>query len=943
MRLSWNEIRTQAATFAEDWADARYERGEAQSFYNEFFEVFGVRRRQVAAFEAPVKKLGDRQGFIDLFWKGVLLVEHKSAGGSLTRAKEQALDYFPGLKPYELPRYILVSDFQTFELHDLETGEPPLCFALANLPSHVERFGFILGVERRTFRDQDPANILAAELMAKLHDALKESGYDGHPLERYLVRLLFCLFADDTGIFQQRDLFEDLIRERTAEDGSDLGQWLGNLWEVLNTPPERRQSTLDEDLDRFDYINGGLFEERLPIANFNAAMRTRLLEACGFAWDSISPAIFGSLFQAVMKPAERRRKGAHYTTERNILKVIQPLLLDDLRAEFERLKARRDTRRRAELEAFHDRLAALRFFDPACGCGNFLVITYRELRELETALLTELHSDTFNRPGLTRSEFVFDVGSLTKLNVDQFYGIELEEFPARIAEVALWMTDHIANNRLSLVFGRAYARIPLRTAPHIHNADALETDWAEVLAPAQCAYVLGNPPFVGAKMQTEAQRAQVRRIARLGGSGGTLDYVAAWFLKAGDYASAPGAGVRGIGFVATNSITQGEQGAQLWPILFDRCKLEIAFAHRTFAWGSDARGVAHVHVVVIGLARRGCEPAVKRLFSYDDIRGDPTESRHDALTAYLFGAEGLADPHLVVREESRPINGAAHLITGSKPIDGGHLILDDTERVSLLRNHPEAGDLIRPFVGADEFINGGSRWILALQHAPPELLRRIPPIAQRVAAVRAYRLDSASKPTRDLADTPTRFHVNVIPEGVFLVIPEVSSERREYLPIGWLEAPTIPSNLLRVLSNATLLDFAILTGATHMSWLRYIGGRLKSDYRYSVGLVYNTFPRPRITSQDRERLEALAQAVLDARAEHPGATLADLYDPDLMPPNLRKAHKALDTAVDRLYRPAPFNSERERVEHLFRLYEKMTASLLASPERAKRGRRALRA
>jgi hypothetical protein len=796
----------------------------------------------------------------------------------------------------------------------------------------VDRFGFIVGVERRTFRDQDPANILASELMAKLHDALKESGYVGHDLERYLVRLLFCLFADDTGIFP-RDSFETLIRERTAEDGSDLGLWLAQLWDVLDCDRPNRQRALDEDLQQFDYINGQLFTERLPIASFNGAMRARLLEACAFGWDTISPAIFGSLFQAVMKPAERRKKGAHYTTERNILKVIQPLFLDDLRAEFERLKARRDTRRRVELEAFHNRLAALRFFDPACGCGNFLVITYRELRELETALLVELR--TYRADEVTAE---LDVSTLSRLNVDQFYGIELEEFPARIAEVALWMTDHIANNRLSLAFGRAYARIPLRTAPHIVHGDALELDWSTVLAPAACAYVLGNPPFIGAKYQSDAQREQVRRIARLGGSGGTLDYVAAWFLKAGAYAAA-GPAMKGIGFVSTNSITQGEQVAQLWPLLFDRYGLEIAFAHRTFAWGSDARGVAHVHVVIVGLAPRRREPEAKRLFSYDDINGDPAESLHPALTAYLFGAEAVADRHLVVREESRAINGAPRLVIGSKPIDGGHLILDDAGRAALLHRHPEADDLVRPYVGSEEFINGGSRWILALHGVAPGRLRALPAVADRVAAVRAFRLDSKSKPTQALANTPTLYHVNVLPDRPFLVIPEVSSERREYVPIAWLEPPTVPSNLVRVLLDATVSDFSILTSAMHMSWLRYIGGRLKSDYRYSVGLVYNTFPWPEVSKSARERVERLAQAVLDARADHPGATLADLYDPNLMPVNLRKAHRALDVAVDRLYRPAPFGSDRERVEHLFGLYERMVAGFLATPAPAKRRRK----
>jgi len=744
MRLSWNEIRARAAAFAAEWADARYERGETQSFYNDLFEVFGVRRRQVATFEEPVKKLGERQGFIDLFWKGVLLVEQKSAGRNLVRAKEQALDYFPGLKPYELPRYVLLSDFQSFELHDLESDEPPLAFPLADLPSHVDRFGFIVGVERRTFRDQDPANILASELMAKLHDALKDSGYGGPDLERYLVRLLFCLFSDDTGIFP-RDSFETLIRERTAEDGSDLGLWLAQLWEVLDRDRPRRQRTLDEDLQQFDYINGQLFSERLPIASFNAAMRARLLEACGFGWDTISPAIFGSLFQAVMKPAERRKKGAHYTTERNILKVIQPLFLDELRTEFERLKARRDTRRRAELEAFHDRLAALRFLDPACGCGNFLVITYRELRELETALLVELRA--YRADQITAE---MDVSTLSRLNVDQFYGIELEEFPARIAEVALWMTDHIANNRLSLAFGRAYVRIPLRTAPHIVHGDALELDWSGVLAPADCAYLLGNPPFIGQSYQSPAQRAQMARIVNTGGRGGSLDYVTAWFLKAAAYSAAAPAGVRGIGFVSTNSITQGEQVAQLWPLLFDRYGMEIAFAHRTFAWGSDARGVAHVHVVVVGLARRGREAEQKRLFSYDKLGGDPTESIHAKLSPYLFDGSALAEPHLVVRDRNNPLSPRPRLRMGSKPVEGGNLILDVDERDSLLREEPRAAPFIVPLVGSDEHINGGRRWILSLSAATPDLLRHLPLVAARVAAVRAYRRKSTKAKTQEL-------------------------------------------------------------------------------------------------------------------------------------------------------------------------------------------------
>ena len=565
MRLSWNEVRARAAAFAEKWRDAAYERGETQSFYNDFFEVFGVRRRSVARYEQHVKKLDDSAGFIDLFWPGVLIVEQKSAGRDLTKAYEQAGGYFDALHERERPRFILVSDFRTFELHDLDERES-VAFPLAELPAHVDKFGFILGVQRRTFRDQDPANIEAAELVGRLHDALAAAGYRGHDLERFLVRIVFCLFADDTGIFEPRDIFLDFIETRTGEDGADLGARLAQLFQVLDTPEAERQKTLDEDLASFPYVNGALFEGPLRIPAFDAAMRTALLDACRFDWSKLSPAIFGALFQSVMEPAERRAKGAHYTTEKNILKVIEPLFMDDLRAEFARLKARRDSRRRPALLAFQEKLGRLRFFDPACGCGNFLIIAYRELRLLEIEVLKEIYAG-----GL----FDAMAESFSLIEVDQFYGIEIGEFPARIAETALWMMDHIMNNRLSLAFGKTYARIPLATAPHIVHGDALETDWADLLPPEECSFVFGNPPFVGAKYQTGEQRAQVRGIAALGKTGGTLDYVSAWFIKAGQYVKPSHAR---IGFVATNSITQGEQVAQLWPVLFDRCRLEIAFA-----------------------------------------------------------------------------------------------------------------------------------------------------------------------------------------------------------------------------------------------------------------------------------------------------------------------------------------------------------------------------
>ncbi|MER8975494.1 N-6 DNA methylase [Mesorhizobium sp. M0800] len=509
MRLSWNEIRVRAKKFAEKWQNAHYEKGETQTFYNEFFEIFGVERRRVARYEELIKKLDNRHGFIDLFWPRVLLVEQKSAGRDLLKAGAQAGEYFDAIKNSEKPRHQLLCDFQNFELLDRDTREQAT-FKLADLHQNVEHFGFILGIEKRTFKDQDPVNIKASELMGAIHDALEESGYAGHDLERYLVRLVFILFADDTGIFEPRDILLDLMESRTSDDGSDIGLWLHRLFEVLNTPEDMRQRNLDDDLKKFPYVNGDLFATHLPIADFNSSMRETFIEACRFNWSSVSPAIFGSLFQSVMNADERRKKGAHYTTEKNIMKVIGPLFLDDLKAEFNRINSRKDSRRKGELEAFRRRLGTLTFLDPACGCGNFLIIAYRELRQLEMEVLRALNP---------AGQLDIGIVTISEIDVDQFYGIEFEEFPARIAEVAMWMMDHIMNNRLSLEFGQTFIRIPLRKSPHIRHADALEFDWNNLLPADKCSYVFGNPPFIGAKFQSETRPShrQARRLRRHAG------------------------------------------------------------------------------------------------------------------------------------------------------------------------------------------------------------------------------------------------------------------------------------------------------------------------------------------------------------------------------------------------------------------------------------------
>ena len=799
MRLSWAEIRRRAKAFSEDWKDARYEKGETQSFYNDFFEIFGINRRRVAVFEKKVDLIdANKRGYIDLFWPSVLLVEQKSAGKDLFKAEGQALDYVLGLRDKDLPKYVLTCDFQRFRLLELDTRRE-VEFTLPQLYKHVEHFGFMVGVQRRVYGRQAEVSIKAAELLGKLHDALEDNNYRGIDLERMMVRLLFCLFADDTGIFESKDDFLYLIEERTDEDGGNVGRVLNYLFEILDTPEDQRQKVEDPEFAKFPYVNGELFKGAVRTPNFDKQMREDLLDCCRFDWGAVSPAIFGSLFQSVMDKKERREKGAHYTTEPNIMKLIGPLFLDELREELDRLKARRDGAKRAALLAFQDKLGGLKFFDPACGCGNFLVVTYRELRRMEQEALEQIFDPN--------SPMMLEVEAISIVRLNQFYGMELEEFPAHIAEVAMWMTEHLANIELGRTFGKVFADIPLSDSATIIHGDALETDWDEVLPHEDCFAVMGNPPFRGAKYQSEQQRQQVRNIAQLGKSGGTLDFVAAWFLKAGAYINK---GPTRIGFVATNSITQGEQVAQLWPILFERYGLEIDFAHRTFAWGSDARGKAHVHVVIIGLAHRDHERSDKRLFSYDDINGEPDETRHKALMPYLFGADTVANRHLVVGEVSAPLDKAPVLRTGSKPVDGGYMIFTPSELVTAREEDARIDHYVRPYIGADEFLNGGTRYILVAQGTNPNEIREIAPLHERISLVRKWRKGEIAKKNsksgedrsgvtaRELADFPLEYHVTVIPDGPFLVVPENGSQRRPYVPAGWLEPPVVPSSLIRV-------------------------------------------------------------------------------------------------------------------------------------------------
>ncbi|MBZ0206049.1 MAG: class I SAM-dependent DNA methyltransferase [Flavobacteriales bacterium] len=924
MPLSRREIRTRATKFAKQWAGASDEEADAKTFWYEFFHIFGIRSRTVGSYEVHVRKLDDALGKIDYFWPGMVLIEHKSRGKDLKKAAIQAVDYLHGVKEHEKPRYIIVSDFARFVLYDLESGvETELL--LEDLPQRIELFDFIAGYEVRPLREQDPVNIRAAEYMGELHDELKASGYGGKELEVYLVRLLFILFADDTGIFEQ-DAFYNFIVDQTREDGTDTGPQLARIFQLLNTPEEKRQKNLDERLKDFKYINGKLFADPLPIADWNGSMRVTLLECAGLNWSRISPAIFGALFQSAMDAKARRNLGAHYTSEQNILKLIKPLFLDELWDEFDKVKGSKP-----KLDQFHKKLSELRFLDPACGCGNFLVITYRELRELEIAVIT----------AQLKGQQVVDVDKLVLLNVDRFYGIEIEEFPAQIAQVAMWLMDHQMNQRISAAFGEYMVRIPLRASATVACANALTTDWQGLLEDSEVAgipgrtrndvrydYILGNPPFIGSKLMTPEMRTDLLRIFPGVRGAGTLDFVCGWYGLAAQYMWAHGDKQTRSAFVSTNSITQGEQVGALWGPLLAK-GIKIHFAHRTFRWNNEARGVAAVHCVIVGFADFDVDK--KRLFSYADERGEPNEQVVRNINPYLV--EG---PDVVIGSRSKPLCAVPEIGIGNKPIDGGNYLFTDEEKAGFIKIEPGSKKYFRRWLGSAEFINGWQRWCLWLGDTPPSELRSMPEVLKRIEAVKQVRLASKSAPTQKLASTPTRFHVENMPKEAYLIIPEVSSERRPFIPIGFEDPKTLASNLVKILPNATRYHFGMLSSTMHNAWMRSVCGRLKSDYRYSKDIVYNNYPWPeQPTAAQQATVETAAQGVLDARAQFPTASLADLYDPLTMPPALVKAHQALDKAVDKCYRPQAFANDAKRVEFLFELYEKYVAGLLAGVKKKK--------
>jgi hypothetical protein len=938
-QLSWSEVRERAIRFSRTWTGATSERADKQTFWNEFFDVFGIRRASVAAFEANVRNLQGHTNAIDLLWRGTLIVEHKSRGQSLERAETQAFGYIEDLtregRGDEIPRYVLVSDFGHFVLYDLEpeeqrdlplfAGRPlsRLSFTLAEFPRHTRAFAFMLGQTRVRLDPEDPANQKAYDRMCQLHDALKAGGFSGHELERLLVRILFCMFAEDTGIFAP-EAFTQFVRLHTRADGEDLGARLNELFEWLNRPEADNAQEDADPLYGFRYVNGGLFSERLGFARFNRDMRNALLASCEFSWARISPAVFGSLFQGVLDDRARRQQGAHYTSERDIMKVLRSLFLDDLLAEWERVKRDRSSRRRANIEAFHEKLRSLRFLDPACGCGNFLVLAYRELRGLEIEVMRDLHG---------AQQQVLDVRQLLKVDVDQFHGIEYSEWPVRIAEVALWLMDHQMNAQAAETFGQSFDRLPLRSSPHIVHGNALRVDWNAVLPREECSYVLGNPPFVGRPFRNEEQKADHDSITAGVFRNGDLDYVCNWFVMASSYVTQR----TRVGFVATNSITQGVQAPGLWSKLLHQDGNHIHFAHRTFDWQSEARGKAAVDVVIVGFGREN--PSKKLIWDYSGESGEPTCEEVPNISPYLTPGSDT-----VVFPSAQPLQSfVPEVVLGNQPTDGGHFILSPAERHALLATEPGAARFIRPCFGAEEFLNGSERYCLWLHDAEPEELRGMPEVMRRIEAVRQFRLASKKEATRRAASTPAWWQDVRYNRKPFILIPQVSSETRRFLPVGFLPKEVIPTNLVYIIPSGTIYDFGLLSSSMHASWVRLLAGRLESRIRWTPQLVYNSMAWPSPAPEQRERVEEKAQAVLAAREPHLPphgmATLADLYDPNTMSRELVRAHAELDRAVERCYRAEPFRSDRERVEHLFRLYEQLTAPLLPVAPR-RRGRAA---
>lgn len=898
--LGWNEIENRATAFQKYWKNkSGDEKQEAQKFEIDFMNIFGVDFHD-GRHEHAITLNDGSTGYMDYFLPGKILIEMKSKGKSLNKAYTQAMAYYHALKSDEKPVLIMTCDFDTIEVHNLEKDHRYKPFKVSQLKKHVRIFGILAGYDdAKDIKTEIELNTDASYKMAKLHDQLKKYNYTGHNLEVFLVRLLFCLFAEDTGIFE-KNAFRNFVAN-SKEDGSDLSGQIMELFHILDTPVNKRMTNLGEELKNFRYINGKLFSEKLPPAAFDKNMRQILLDCCDFDWNQISPSIFGAMFQGVMDQKRRREMGAHYTSEENILKVIEPLFLDDLNAEFEKSK-----HTKKDMEAFHQKLASLRFLDPACGSGNFLLVAYQKLRELEAKVIEYIYRDEQDM------QLTLFLDEIIKVRITQFYGIEYEEFPCEIGKVSMFLMKHLLDQEIGSHYGINVVDFPIRENANIICGNALQMDWLEVCG-GKVDYIMGNPPFIGKKYMAKEQKDDMAIIFKNKiKSYKSLDYVASWFYKSSIYLKET-TRIK-VAFVSTNSICQGEQAANLWqPILeYNNCKID--FAYKPFLWNNAAKGKDRVHCVIIGLSNKLNKIAEKFIVSE---LGEINKVKN--INAYLISGEDI-----FIKRRTNHIQNLLKMEDGNLPIDGNFLKVEPEEYEEFKDKEPQALKYIKNLVGGDNFISKKPRYVLWLVDVPISEIRKMPMVAERVHKVREFRLASNEKHTQKLADSPHLFASIRNPKAA-LIIPRVSSEKRKYIPIGFTDDTTIALNQVVLLPNAEVLEFAILTSNVHMAWMRAFAGRLEMRYRYSVSVVYNNFPFPKLDDEVKAKLEETGRKILEVREKYPNDSYADLYDDTFMPLDLRKAHQQNDRAVWEAYGKAwDIGSESECVAHLMKLYKEMT-------------------
>ncbi len=841
-----------------------------------------------------------------------LLKPAKQSDGQELTPFRQAKRYADELEYSRRPRWIVVCNFQEFHVHDMERPHiDPEIIRLADLPKEYHRLSFLTQETNAHLKREMELSIQAGEIVGQLYDEILKHYNDPaaesslKSLNKLCVRLVFCLYAEDAGIFARRNQFHDYLAQFEPRF---LRRALIDLFQVLDTEPGERDPYLEDELAAFPYVNGGLFaDEAIEIPQLDETVKNLLLMKASddFDWSDISPTIFGALFESTLNPDTRRSGGMHYTSIENIHKVIDPLFLNDLKNEFAEIRSLKvlGTRNR-RLLAFQEKLSSLTFLDPACGSGNFLTETYLSLRQLENEVLELLNKD--GHAWLTVNPI--------RVSIQQFFGIEINDFAVSVAKTALWIAESQMMKATEEIVHSELDFLPLKSYANIVEGNALQMEWESVVPQNRLNYIMGNPPFVGARIMSAEQKADLQQIFADTPSAGNLDYVCCWYRKAVEMMRENA--IRAA-LVSTNSITQGEQVALLWKPLFEHFHVHIDFAHRTFRWDSEASIKAHVHCVIVGFSVAE-NPAPKRIF---DSAIGPEGMRCSSINAYLVDA-----PDVFIPSRSIPLCDVPEIGIGNKPIDGGNYLFTEAEKEAFVKKEPAAAKFFRPWFGSEEFINRRSRYCLWLGECSPRELHDMPECLARVEAVRLFRLASKSPGTRKLADRPTRFHVENMPDGNYILIPEVSSERRYYVPMGFMSPDTLCSNLVKLVPDATRYHFGILTSLVHMAWMRAVCGRLETRYRYSKDIVYNNFPWPEASDGDKEKIGVLAQAILDARALFPDCTLADLYDQTTMPPELRKAHQENDKAVMRLYGFPPNATEPEIVAKLMRRYQELTAS-----------------